>query len=75
MTEGKKDYLTYHAVPFAGLLVEAAVGPVLHQLDGVVEAQDLRDLVDDVHAVPLVPDPHISSNIHPNKVYRQKNDE
>jgi hypothetical protein len=54
-------FLTYHSVPFAGLLVVAAVGPVLHQLDGVVEAQDLGDLVYDVHAVPLVPDqnPHI----------------
>ena len=48
---------TYHAVPFAGLLVEATVGPVLHQLDGVVEAQDLGDFVDDVHAVPLIPAP------------------
>jgi hypothetical protein len=51
-------FLTYHSVPFAGLLVVAAVGPILHQLDGVVEAQDLGDLVYDVHAVPLVPDQH-----------------
>ena len=47
--------LSDHPVPLPCVLVEAPVLAVLHQLDGVVEVEDLGDLLHQVHAVPLVP--------------------
>ena len=43
--------LPNHPVPLPELLVEAPVLAVLHQLDGVVEPEDLRNLLNQVNAV------------------------
>lgn len=38
------------AVPFPRLLIFVAVGPVCHQAEGIVEAPDFGDLMDQVDA-------------------------
>ena len=46
--------LSNHPVPRVSLGIVAAVGPVSHDVNGVVEAQDLGDLLDQVDVVALV---------------------
>ena len=44
-----------HSVPGVGLGIVGAVSPVGYDMDGIVEAQDLGDLLDQVDVVALVP--------------------
>ncbi len=50
-----RQQLSDHPVPGVSLGVVTAVGAVSHDVDGVVEAQDLGDLVYQVNVVALIP--------------------